>query len=225
MINHYQSLKADLHLHSEYSWDSKVPIESYIQNAEQKGFGAISITDHNNTESHELIKKFQESTKVILVPGQEINTLDGHLLIYGWLPTINRDLSMKETILEARTKANDNKIYCVAAHPFDSLRGGTGKRVFESDIDGIEILNASALLGFFNRRAKQNSKYMDIIKMGNSDSHRITEFGVAWNEIKDSKNVDEVLYNLLSGIASGGRIGIRRKSTRFFRRKLGIMTD
>lgn len=218
-------MKVDLHLHSEYSWDSKVPIENYIQKAEKLGFGAISITDHNNTESHEFIKNMQESTTVVLVPGQEINTLDGHLLIYGWLPTIDRDLSMSETILEARKQGGDSNVYCIAAHPFDSFRGGKGKRVFEADIDGIEIFNASALLGIFNARAKNNSKYMDLIKMGNSDSHRISEFGIAWTEIAESNNAEKVLENLMNGVASGGRIGIRRKSARFFRRKFGKMTD
>ncbi|MFV2016871.1 MAG: PHP domain-containing protein, partial [Candidatus Heimdallarchaeota archaeon] len=153
-------LRIDLHLHSEFSWDSKVPLELYIKKAEEEGFGAISITDHNSTESHEIIKNKQKTTDVLLIPGQEINTLDGHLLIYGWLPTIDRDLTMKETIIEARKKAANNKVYCIAAHPFDSFRGGKGKRVFDADIDGIEILNASALLGIFNTRAKNHSKFM-----------------------------------------------------------------
>ncbi|MCE7735179.1 MAG: PHP domain-containing protein [Candidatus Heimdallarchaeota archaeon] len=218
-------MRVDLHLHSEYSWDSKVPIESYIKKAEKLGFGAISITDHNDTQSHGLIKKLQESTSVIIVPGQEINTLDGHLLIYGWLPTIDRDLSMIDTVIEARKQGGESKIYCIAAHPFDSFRGGKGKRVFEADIDGIEILNASAILGLFNTRAKNNCQEMDFIKMGNSDSHRISEFGIAWTEIAESRNTDEVLQNLIGGDASGGRIGIRRKSSRFFRRKFGKMTD
>ncbi|MHA2097617.1 MAG: PHP domain-containing protein [Candidatus Kariarchaeaceae archaeon] len=217
-------MKADLHLHSEYSWDSKVPIDNYVKLAEQRGFGAISIADHNNTESHDIIKNMQESTKVILIPGQEISTLEGHLLIYGWLPTIDRDLSMKETINQARTKAGTNRIYCIAAHPFDSFRGGKGNIVFNSDIDGIEVLNASALLGIFNSRARKSSKQMDMIKMGNSDSHRISEFGTAWTEISDSETVDEVLQNLINGDAMGGRIGIRKKSIRFVRRKFGLMT-
>ena len=90
---------------------------------------------------------------------------------------------------------------------------------------GIEILNASALLGIFNTRAKNHSKFMDFIKMGNSDSHRISEFGKAWTEIKESKNVEGVLHNLLGGHARGARIGWSRKSIRFVRRKLGKMSD
>jgi predicted metal-dependent phosphoesterase TrpH len=218
-------LKADLHLHSEYSWDSKVPIDNYVNLAEQRGFSAISITDHNNTESHDIIKKMQETTNVILIPGQEISTIDGHLLIYGWLPTIDRDLTMNETIELARKKGGTNSVYCVAAHPFDSFRGGKGKRVFDTDIDGIEILNASSLLGVFNSRAKKYSELMDMIKLGNSDSHRSIEFGTAWTDIPDGDTVDEILNNLINGKAMGGRIGLLRKSTRFFRRKFGKMTD
>ncbi|OLS26281.1 MAG: hypothetical protein HeimC2_15250 [Candidatus Heimdallarchaeota archaeon LC_2] len=218
-------LKIDLHCHSEYSWDSKVPIKLYIKKAEIMGLGAISITDHNDTQSHEKIKKLQSETNVILVPGQEINTLEGHLLIYGWLPTIDRDLSMDDTVTLARKIGGDQIIYCIAAHPFDKFRGGKGKIIFNTGIDGLEILNASALLGRFNSSAKKNSEKLQLIKTGNSDSHRISEFGVAWTEIPDVTTVEEVLINLKVGIAKGERIGIKRKSTRFIRRKFGKMTD
>lgn len=218
-------MKADLHLHSEYSWDSKVPIKSYILKAEKMGFGAISITDHNDTQSHDVIKTLQFETDVILVPGQEINTLDGHLLIYGWLPTVDRALSMKDTIIQAKEMAGDNIICCIAAHPFDKFRGGKGNKIFETGIDGLEILNASALLGWFNKSAKKNSENLQLIKAGNSDSHRMSEFGMAWTDIPTCSSIVEVLLNLKDGVANGTRIGIKRKSVRYVRRKIGKMTD
>ena len=53
-------MKVDLHIHSKYSWDSETEIITYIKKAEEIGFGAICVADHNSTESHEEIKKLQD---------------------------------------------------------------------------------------------------------------------------------------------------------------------
>lgn len=214
-------MKADLHVHSIYSWDSQVRIEDYITQAEELGLGAIAITDHNSTESHEQIKKLQETTQVILIPGQEVTTLDGHLLIYGFIPTIEKGLTMKESVKRAR--AHSKAIIAIAAHPFDRFRGGTGMKALESGVDGLEILNASALFSRPNTLAKKNAPD-NFIKLGNSDCHLLEELGVAYNEIPNAKNFEEVLQNLNLAVASGKRIGLKRKVNRFVRRKWGRST-
>lgn len=220
-------MRADLHVHSEYSWDSKVLIKTYISLAEEKGIDIISITDHNDIRSHEEIKKLQKSTKVILVPGQEINTANGHLLVYGWIPLVERDLPMKETIENVHKIAEENncKVVCVAAHPFDFLRSGGGQIVMESGIDGLEVLNASSLFAYFNTKAVKRSNGLDLAKLGNSDCHRKEEFAIAFNDMPLCETVDDVLENIKAAKAMGERIGIRRKLARFSRRKLGKMTD
>ncbi len=213
-------MKIDLHLHSKYSWDSTVPIESYIREAEKQGFGAIAITDHNNIDSHVEIEKLQADTKVILIPGQEVTTKDGHLLVLGWIKQVPQNLTMKESVEFAKSENKD--AVCIAAHPFDRLRSGKGAKIQDAAIDGLEILNASALFGIFNWQAKRFARNRYNIQLGNSDSHRISEFGFAYTEIPDVESHEEVLRNLQKGIAKGKRIGLRRKSARFLKRKLGI---
>ena len=213
-------VKVDLHLHSKYSWDSNVPIESYISEAERQGFGAIAITDHNNTDSHKEIEKLQAGTTVILIPGQEVTTRDGHLLVLGWVPQVPQGVPMKESVEFA--KSEDKGALCIAAHPFDRFRSGKGTKIQNSAIDGIEILNASTLFGVFNWQAKRFAKNRYSIQLGNSDSHRISEFGFAYTEIPEAESHEKVLENLHKGIARGKRIGLRRKTTRFLKRKLGI---
>ena len=220
-------MKADLHVHSEYSWDSKVSIKTYIELAEDLGIDIISITDHNDIRSHEEIRELQKSTKVLLVPGQEINTANGHLLVYGWIPLIKRDLPMSETVELIHKMAMEHKcqVISVAAHPFDFLRSGGGQVVLQSGIDGLEVLNASSLFTYFNKKAYKKSRGLNLAKLGNSDSHRREEFATAFNEIPYCETVEDVLNNILKVRAMGNRIGIRRKLIRFSRRKLGLMTD
>ncbi len=216
-------VKVDLHLHSEFSWDSKVPIESYIQRAEQLNFGAIAITDHNDIQSHQKIERLQSQTDVILVPGQEVSTKDGHLLVYGWTERVPKDLTMKESVEFA--KSQGERVICVAAHPFDILRSGKGRKVGDSGIDGVETLNASSLFGIFNWRARKFADQRFAIQLGNSDSHRLAEFGTAYTELPPCNDLDGVLSNLSHGKAKGRRIGIPRKTVRFLRRKLNMMTS
>ena len=107
-------MKIDLHLHSKYSWDSKVEISAYIKKAEKLGFSAISITDHNDTRSHKEIEKLQEMTSVFLIPGQEVSTKDGHLLIYGAISSQKAHLPMEETIKMAR-KEGEGNLHCCSS--------------------------------------------------------------------------------------------------------------
>lgn len=215
-----------MHVHTEYSWDSKVPITVYLEEAKNKGIHIISFTDHNDTRSHTVIKEIQKNTDIILIPGQEINTLEGHLLVYGWLPTIPRDLPMKETVIFAKKKGKELgvKVVCIAAHPYDFLRSGAGDAILDAGIDGVEVINASSLFEIFNTRAKKKTKNLYFAKLGNSDAHRSHEFAFAYNEFPECNSVDEVLDRMPDVIARGKRIGVRRKTIRFLRRKLGFMS-
>ena len=215
-------MKVDLHLHSEYSWDSRTKISSYIKNAEDRGFGAIAIADHNDIRSHRAIEKLQGDTEVILVPAQEVSTSDGHLLVYGWIDSLEQKRTMEDTVSLARDLGAQ---LTVAAHPYDLLRKGKGDRVLTTGIDGLEVLNASMLIGYFNYLGKKAVERTGLFGVGNSDSHRISEFGFAYTIIEESKNVEEVLSNLSNGEIGGKRIGVIRKSRRFMQRLLGRIPE
>ena len=216
---HNLQRKVDLHLHSHYSWDSSVAIEEYIRQAESLDFTAIAITDHNNTESHHDIMKLQETTEVVLIPGQEVSTRDGHLLVYGWVKRLEPGLPMSATIDQAHLQAG----ICIAAHPFDPFRGGSFGKIFETHVDGFEILNASAWFSFPNWLAKRaHAHHNQLAAVGNSDSHRLDEFGTAYTVLTLPHDVS--LENLLSHLqhtdVGGRRIGIYRKLIRLFHRKI-----
>jgi len=215
-------VKVDLHLHSEYSWDSRTKISSYIKSAEDRGFGAIAIADHNGTQSHHTIEKLQGDTEVILVPAQEVSTSEGHLLVYGWIDSLEQKRTMEDTVSSARDLG---ALLTVAAHPYDLLRKGKGDRVLTTGIDGLEVLNASMLIGYFNHLGKKAVEKTGLFGVGNSDSHRISEFGFAYTIIEESKNVEEVLSNLSNGEVGGKRIGVMRKSRRFMQRLLGRIPE
>ena len=80
---------ADLHVHSYgASADVKDPtltVEAIIDAAAGAGLGLVAITDHNN-DKHVLTSVAygaKYAGQIVVLPGVEVSTANGHLLIYG----------------------------------------------------------------------------------------------------------------------------------------------
>jgi ABC-type lipoprotein export system ATPase subunit/histidinol phosphatase-like PHP family hydrolase len=88
-------VRADIHVHSFGSRgsydvnDAAMSPVAIIDTAVKEGLGLISITDHNTIGNIEEAVKYAEGKDIAVIPGIEISTLQGHLLVY--LPTL-RDL-------------------------------------------------------------------------------------------------------------------------------------
>jgi DNA repair ATPase RecN/histidinol phosphatase-like PHP family hydrolase len=81
-------VRADLHIHSfgptgsfEVS-DSSMTPENIVDTAHSKGISVISITDHNEIENVKIAIKHAEGKPVLIIPGIEVTTTQGHLLVY-----------------------------------------------------------------------------------------------------------------------------------------------
>lgn len=80
---------ADLHVHSfggsDDVSDQSMTVEALIDGAVQDGVSIIAITDHNSdknlTKATEYAARY--ATQLLLVPGAEITTAHGHLLVYS----------------------------------------------------------------------------------------------------------------------------------------------
>src|SRR5438034_1365745 len=88
-------IRADLHIHSfgpggsyEVS-DSQLTPEAIVDTAVRENLGIISITDHNVIGNVQAAVTYSSGKSVVVIPGVELSTPQGHLLIY--LPTV-RDL-------------------------------------------------------------------------------------------------------------------------------------
>lgn len=67
-------LLADLHVHSRASADGRSSIEALIEAAKARGLAAITVSDHD------LCTPLPESPDVLLIPGVEITSANGHIL-------------------------------------------------------------------------------------------------------------------------------------------------
>ncbi len=88
-------VRADLHIHSfgergSYDVsDASMTPEAIVNAAQAENLGIISITDHNEIRNVESALRAAEGRSLLVVPGVELSTPQGHLLAYA--PTV-RDL-------------------------------------------------------------------------------------------------------------------------------------
>ena len=86
-------LRADLHIHSYGEFGSydvtdvtMIP-QTIVDTAIEKGLGIISITDHNEILNSNTAITHAQGKDIFVIPGIEVSTTQGHLLLY--FPTFN----------------------------------------------------------------------------------------------------------------------------------------
>lgn len=170
-------MKADLHIHSNFSNDGKSTVEEIIEKAVELGLGCIAITDHNSFEAYAVAK---DNGRVIVIPGIEVSSKEGHILAYGVNKDVQRGMTIKETI-DAIHEAGG---YAFAAHPYRWWSGLGEKNTIENDFDGIEAANARSTPSG-NRRSKKLATRLGKPISAGSDAHSPTHIGHGYVELPD----------------------------------------
>ena len=81
-------IRTDLHIHSfgqKGSYDvndAEMTPERIVDEAIKYNLGIISITDHNEISNSEIAIQYSNGKPITVIPGIEINTIQGHLLAY-----------------------------------------------------------------------------------------------------------------------------------------------
>lgn len=155
--------KADLHIHSygvgsgpfDVTDTSNTP-EAIVDTAFDKGLKVISVTDHNEILNSIIAVNYSKDRDILVVPGIEISTTQGHLLLYfetieqlrafyGFL-TFNQDKSIcNQGIVECLNKAQQHNGIGVLAHI--SLSSGFEKTIRRYGPQMEEIFKCENLLG------------------------------------------------------------------------------
>ena len=182
-------MRADLHIHSEYSNDGVSTVQQIIDTAVERGLGCVAITDHNSFEAYSVAK---DNGRVIVIPGVEVSSKEGHILAYGVDRNIPRDMSVKDTI-DAIHEAGG---VAFAAHPYRWWSGLGEKNVLNHDFDGVEVKNARCVKGS-NRKAERLAEKVKKPISGGSDAHTPEHIGEGYvefiGEVSDWKDAVTLL--------------------------------
>lgn len=194
-------MRFDLHIHSNHSSDCSLSIEDILRQAVNRGLHGIAICDHNAVEGSLAAKRRagELALPLLVLPGMEVSTTKGHLIILGMTENIPPDLTPQETIEIAHKKGG----VVVAPHPFKMRSIGN---VGGLQVDAIETFNSRCIFGE-NRKAKEMARFLGIPEAGGSDSHLLATIGLGYTEIDAAYDEHSVLKAIREGrTCSGGKI-------------------
>jgi len=175
--------KADLHIHTVYSWDGTCAVEAVLKQAAHVAhLDVIAITDHDEIcgalEAEELAFRYG----IEVIPGSEISTADGHLLALFIREKIPAGLSLVETVLRVHEKGG----LCVVPHPEAKgtpsinrtvLQAALGNSSVIQTLRGLETFNAGLFDLNSNANAWKLAVDLSLTSIGASDSHLLWTIG------------------------------------------------
>jgi len=194
-------LKADLHIHTEYSMDCTTPLDRIIKRCLETGINCIAVADHGTAEG---ALKMQHIAPFPVIVAEEILTPHGEIMGMFLNESIPSGLSVKETI--SRIKAQ-GALVCIP-HPFDTFRQsaiGNSLEELVEQIDIIEVFNARALLHRDSTKALTFAQKYGISESAGSDAHTPNEIGSAYVEMPAFNGKDDFLQALDKGKIFGHR--------------------
>lgn len=196
--------RIDFHCHSRFSADGVSEPEEMVRVAKRKGLNGFALTDHNTSagidyfEQIGLIRKDGLAVdNLLIIPGQEITTKEGHLLALGIkLPDLKGIPA-----LDAIALIHSMGGLAIAPHPFDYFRAGIRKRVLDQlPLDGIEVFNAAVTFKRCNQKAQAYAKERKLPMISASDAHDADVIGTAYTVV-DAEEFS--LQGILRAIARG----------------------
>ena len=180
-------MKGDLHIHSKYSPDSRTEPDDIIKYSVKLGLDFISISDHNKFNKY-------KSESIIIIPGEEVTSIDGHILALFIEEEIPKGLSQMETI----DRIHDSGGIAILAHPFRMVNG-IGKKYVNS-YDAVEVKNSRCGKGC-NRKALKLANQLNVGKTAGSDAHFLNEIGRVYLEIPDG-DMESIRKAIIKGIGN-----------------------
>jgi len=186
----------DLHIHSCYSKDCSSPVASILTQACNAGLNGIAICDHDaiggSLEAERIVEDM--GLDIVVVPGIEVTTSRGHLLVLGVREVFPKNSDPKEIIRMAR----DRDGFLVAPHPYKGHPKSLGD-VSDLDVDAIETLNSRYIFGWFNNKAVKMAEDLNLPMLGNSDAHCVEMVGQAYTEVDSKPSVNAIFKAISTG--------------------------
>src|SRR4029077_886415 len=136
------TLLADLHMHSEHSWDCTTSVAERLDAALATGLGALAVTDHNTIAGglEARTRAAERGLPLHVVVGSEIKTAaDGELIGLFLHEEVPRGLSFAETI--DRIHAQAGVVY--VPHPFDRFHPTPAPGLLHEHADAIDVVETS----------------------------------------------------------------------------------
>jgi predicted metal-dependent phosphoesterase TrpH len=182
--------KADIHIHTTYSYDSSCSVPSALEwAANVMGLDVIAVTDHDRIEGALEAVQLAPAFGIEVIPGCEITSREGHVLGLFLEKTVPPGLSLLETVLRVGEQGG----LAVAAHPTAFMAHGADEKTIRGVLDhpdarrvlvGIETWNSGLFYMGANINAQRINSHVGLSPTGGSDSHVFWTIGFAYTEFQ-----------------------------------------
>ena len=178
----------DLHTHSyPKSDDSFVGVDDCIDRAKDLGLDGICLTDHDDFWSPDAVRTLSRRHDFLVLPGSEINTDAGHILVFGlerYVFGLHKPAFLRQSVDQCRGAM-------VAAHPYrrrflaepgrePQARAEMLERAAADNFfllcDAIEGVNGRGLPAE-NDFSRDLGAALNLASTGGSDAHRLEQLG------------------------------------------------
>jgi len=188
-------IDVDLHMHTDHSYDCATPVEVLLAQAQERGLGAIAVTDHNEISGAlEAQAKAPAGLKVIVA--EEVKTAgQGEVIGLFIREKIPRGMTLQETVAEI--KRQGGLVY--VPHPFDRLHSVPDYEHLLSvleDVDAVEVFNPRIAINEFNEEAVRFAAKYRIPGGAGSDAHVPQGLGSVRIRMRDFQGPEEFLESL-----------------------------
>jgi predicted metal-dependent phosphoesterase TrpH len=199
-------IRLDMHMHTEYSRDSRVALADFADLARTAQLGAVCVTDHDTIEGGLRLREMDTGLQVIV--GEEITTADGELIGLYLETKVAPGQSAERTIELIHEQGG----LAYVPHPFSRNRRRHLRRsaleLVAAKLDIVEVFNAREVASSSNVQALEFARAHDLPGGVGSDAHRPIEIGRAYVDVVHFATPQELVVALREGQVTGALSGI-----------------
>ena len=207
----FPALLIDLHTHSyPKSDDSFVSVDDLIDRAKSLGLDGICLTEHDTFWAADDIKDLCRRHDFTVLPGCEINTDAGHILVFGleeYVFGLHKPAFLRHAV-------NKRGGVMIAAHPYrrrylgePGIKADARAEMLQRALEDDVFLMCDAVEGHNGRgREDENEFSLDIGSVfalpptAGSDSHRVEQMGtVATRFERTIRSLDDLIKEIKAG--------------------------
>ena len=201
----------DIHTHTyPTSLDSDLSPEELIKESKRLGLDGICITDHDGFWDPEEIHQLSRDFNFLVLPGCEVTTEEGHLLVYGlseYIFGMHRASFVKKLVDEVGG-------IMIVAHPYrrtyreeadtdddayeEMLARAARNEVF-GKVDAVEVLNSRGS-DLENEFSSNLARRFGFKGTGASDAHKLADVGTYATEFeRPIHSLEQFIHELRAG--------------------------
>ena len=201
----------DIHTHTyPTSVDSFIEADELIVEAKRIGLDGVCITDHDGFWDHREVEELSKRHDFLVLPGCEVTTEEGHLLVYG----LKRYIFGMHRAGFVKDKLDRERGAMVVAHPYrrtyrkgahtdedayaEMMDRAARNHVFGM-VDAVEVMNGRGLPEE-NAFSGDMARRFGLPGTGASDAHRLEDLGSYATEFERRvTSLDDLMTELRAG--------------------------